>query len=141
MFDESQVLETTNHITYTFQNFIADIGGLAGLFIGFSLLSLFEIILRIFAFIKKQGIKVRSKRKKSKQFQISPKNQNFVIEIPTTPHFDSQKDNKTAEFYTKKIPSLMDFSSSKNIINISHTQNFQRILYEELNTKYFEEKY
>lgn len=33
-------------MTYKLQNFVSDIGGLAGLFLGFSLLSLFEIILK-----------------------------------------------------------------------------------------------
>jgi hypothetical protein len=33
----------TRHVTYTLQNFVADCGGLIGLFLGLSLLSIFEI--------------------------------------------------------------------------------------------------
>lgn len=45
-------METTNYVTYKIQNFVSDIGGLAGLFLGFSLLSLFELILKGFAGIR-----------------------------------------------------------------------------------------
>lgn len=34
------------------QNFVSDVGGLAGLFLGFSLLSLFELIVKCFMTIK-----------------------------------------------------------------------------------------
>jgi hypothetical protein len=51
-FGESQILETTNYVTYTAENFVSDIGGLAGLFLGFSLLSLFELIVKAYEAIK-----------------------------------------------------------------------------------------
>lgn len=53
IFIDSEIIETTNYVTYIIQNFISDIGGLAGLFLGFSLLSLFEIILRMISLCKK----------------------------------------------------------------------------------------
>ena len=50
-FESSQIVKTTYYVTYKLQNFIADVGGLAGLFLGFSLLSMFEMILNFFAFM------------------------------------------------------------------------------------------
>lgn len=38
-------METTNYVTYKIQNFLSDIGGLVGLFLGLSILSVFEFIL------------------------------------------------------------------------------------------------
>ena len=52
-FESSQILITTHYVTYKLHNFICDIGGLAGLFLGFSLLSMFEMILNFFAIMFK----------------------------------------------------------------------------------------
>lgn len=52
LWDDSQISETTNYVTYKVQNFISDIGGLVGLFLGISLLSLFEFALKFLAIIK-----------------------------------------------------------------------------------------
>ncbi|CAG9804870.1 unnamed protein product [Chironomus riparius] len=51
-FDESQIVKRTNYVTYKLQNFVADIGGLIGLFLGFSLLSLFDTFLKICSCLK-----------------------------------------------------------------------------------------
>lgn len=53
IFANSQILETTNYVTYKLQNFVSDIGGLVGLFLGLSLLSVFEFILSVFHMLKK----------------------------------------------------------------------------------------
>ncbi|KAG5675950.1 hypothetical protein PVAND_005807 [Polypedilum vanderplanki] len=42
--------EHTKYVVYTIQNFIADCGGLIGLFLGFSLLSIYEIVCDFFVF-------------------------------------------------------------------------------------------
>ncbi|CAG9799851.1 unnamed protein product [Chironomus riparius] len=52
-FESSQILITTHYVTYKLHNFICDIGGLAGLFLGFSLLSMFEMVLNFFAIMFK----------------------------------------------------------------------------------------
>ncbi|CAG9802085.1 unnamed protein product [Chironomus riparius] len=62
IFIDSEIIETTNYVTYRVQNFISDIGGLAGLFLGFSLLSLFEIILGIMSLCKKMLRRLRRKK-------------------------------------------------------------------------------
>lgn len=52
-FGDSQILESTNYVTYQIQNFVSDIGGLAGLFLGISLLSVYEMLLKAVQIIKK----------------------------------------------------------------------------------------
>lgn len=39
-------------MTYQFQNFVSDIGGLAGLFLGLSLLTMFELTLKVLHLFK-----------------------------------------------------------------------------------------
>lgn len=92
-FGDSQIMETTNYVTYKIQNFVSDIGGLAGLFLGFSLLSLFELILKVFAgirsFIRKspsvkvdKSISRKSRKHKANRIQRSRGNVNQVKSVP-----------------------------------------------------------
>ena len=53
MFEDSQIIQRTNYVTYKVQNFMSDIGGLIGLFLGFSLLSLFELMLRVCCYLRR----------------------------------------------------------------------------------------
>lgn len=96
-FGDSQILESTNYVTYKVQNFVSDIGGLAGLFLGFSLLSLFEIVLKSVAifknFIRKSTcLKVnkststqkqtkKSRKRKSNKRRIQDKSSSDVVVI------------------------------------------------------------
>lgn len=59
-FGNSQILENTDYVTYNIENFVSDIGGLAGLFLGFSLLSLYELILKVLAMIRNLFRKITS---------------------------------------------------------------------------------
>jgi hypothetical protein len=40
----AEIEEQENYATYTLENFVADLGGIIGLFLGFSILSLIELI-------------------------------------------------------------------------------------------------
>ncbi|CAG9804871.1 unnamed protein product [Chironomus riparius] len=51
-FDEAQIVKRTNYVTYKLQNFMSDVGGLVGFFLGFSMLSLFESALKLFSLLK-----------------------------------------------------------------------------------------
>jgi amiloride-sensitive sodium channel len=42
--------EHTSYVAYSIQNFVADCGGLIGLFLGFSLLSIFELVCNLITF-------------------------------------------------------------------------------------------
>ena len=53
-FEDSQIVKRTNYVTYKLLNFMSDVGGLLGLFLGFSLLSLFELMLTICSYMKKR---------------------------------------------------------------------------------------
>jgi pilus assembly protein TadC len=53
LFEDSQIIQRTNYVTYKVQNFMSDVGGLIGLFLGFSLLSLFELLLRMCSYLKR----------------------------------------------------------------------------------------
>ncbi|XP_070500674.1 sodium channel protein Nach-like [Chironomus tepperi] len=80
IFIDSEIIETTNYITYRLQNFISDIGGLAGLFLGFSLLTLFELILGITSYCRK--LIKRLKNDKGKRVQNSVKVKHNVKNKP-----------------------------------------------------------
>lgn len=84
LFIDSQIIRTTNYVTYGIQNFIADVGGLAGLFLGFSLLSLFELIIQLFMFIKrmteKNKVHENNIQNKLKEREASRMN-DVIIEI------------------------------------------------------------
>jgi hypothetical protein len=41
---------TRSYVAYSIQNFVADCGGLIGLFLGFSLLSIFELVCNLITF-------------------------------------------------------------------------------------------
>ncbi|XP_070500712.1 pickpocket protein 28-like [Chironomus tepperi] len=56
-FKDFQILHTTHFTAYEIQNLISDIGGLLGLFLGFSLISIFEIITRIINMVKQKWFK------------------------------------------------------------------------------------
>lgn len=51
-FDEMQVTQLHTVYTYTFANLLADMGGLLGLFIGASVISLLEVAMLVFDFLK-----------------------------------------------------------------------------------------
>ncbi|KAG5672929.1 hypothetical protein PVAND_003017 [Polypedilum vanderplanki] len=53
-FASQTIEEHSYYVSYTLQNFIADSGGLIGLFLGFSLLSIFEFIYSFFITFKKR---------------------------------------------------------------------------------------
>ncbi|CAG9810956.1 unnamed protein product [Chironomus riparius] len=60
VFGDSQIKKTSNYVTYEMENFIFDIGGLIGLFLGSSILSVLELIVSILKAIKshtKEAIK------------------------------------------------------------------------------------
>lgn len=67
IFIDSEIIETTNYVTYNLQNFVADIGGLAGLFLGFSLLTLFEIILGMTRKCRELNNRLIRKRKRQRK--------------------------------------------------------------------------
>lgn len=74
-FGDSQIMETTNYVTYTAENFVSDIGGLAGLFLGFSLLSLFELTVKAFEMIKKfirKPVCTKGKKQKNQKLFKTP---------------------------------------------------------------------
>jgi amiloride-sensitive sodium channel len=50
MFAKHAIEEHTSYVAYTIQNFVADCGGLIGLFLGFSLLSIFELVCNLITF-------------------------------------------------------------------------------------------
>lgn len=52
-FPSTRITRTSNNANYKAQNFISDIGGLMGLFLGYSLLTLCEYFLNIFVGKKK----------------------------------------------------------------------------------------
>jgi hypothetical protein len=53
VFATNQITKTENFVAYKLQNFIADVGGLLGLFLGSSLLSLVELLYGCIPSIKK----------------------------------------------------------------------------------------
>ena len=111
LFVDSQIIRTTNYVTYGIQNFTSDVGGLAGLFLGFSLLSLFELTIKLFLLITRMinKNKVDTKDKnKSKGSQICRVN-DVVIEIPNF---------KALKKHEEKIQNVK-FKSDKNVCMIS----------------------
>lgn len=52
LFVDSQIISTTSYVTYQLENFIFDVGGLLGLCLGSSLLSLLTIPVKIYSLFK-----------------------------------------------------------------------------------------
>lgn len=70
-FDQFQIKTNENYVAYKLQNLIAEFGGLLGLFMGCSVLSLIELLYFCFTSIivmnRKQQFKGRKKKKKHQQ--------------------------------------------------------------------------
>ncbi|CAG9810957.1 unnamed protein product [Chironomus riparius] len=85
-FADSQIEKTSNYVTYELENFIFDIGGLIGLFLGSSILSVLELIVSIFRTIKnytqrvRNTLTLRNERKIEEQAQFR-KNRRSVTTI------------------------------------------------------------
>lgn len=58
VFGESQIKKTSKYVTYEMENFVFDIGGLIGLFLGSSILSVLELLVSICKTIKNRAEKV-----------------------------------------------------------------------------------
>ena len=72
-------METTNYVSYKIQNFVSDIGGLVGLFLGISFLSLFELAVKAFGFLKKIGNRITSSKRNRKRPRKSRKSKNQMM--------------------------------------------------------------
>jgi uncharacterized membrane protein len=75
-FENFQVEEVTKFAAYNFSNFIADCGGLLGLFLGCSVLSIVELFYLLVMFVCKRKDK---NLKKKKMTEISMKNNEIFI--------------------------------------------------------------
>ncbi|XP_070505969.1 pickpocket protein 28-like [Chironomus tepperi] len=60
IFADSQIEKTSNYVTYEMENFIFDVGGLIGLFLGSSILSVLELLLGIFRIIRNYSEMIRN---------------------------------------------------------------------------------
>lgn len=82
-------------MTYQLQNFISDIGGLSGLFLGFSLISFFELLLKA-ATLGINWIISKFKSFTARRNEITLKetqsgNEHVSIEVPPSLLFETQE--------------------------------------------------
>ncbi|CAG9810955.1 unnamed protein product [Chironomus riparius] len=84
-FGDSQIKKTSNYVTYELENFIFDIGGLIGLFLGSSILSVLELLVNISKIIKSQvlGILNKVKSREADQSVQSVRSQSERTSIDT----------------------------------------------------------
>jgi hypothetical protein len=75
VFADSQIKKTSNYVTYEVENFVFDIGGLIGLFLGSSLLTVMKLVIGVFRTIRdyidrfKNVVKLGRERKIEEQMQ------------------------------------------------------------------------
>lgn len=126
LFIDSQIIRTTNYVTYGIQNFIADVGGLAGLFLGFSLLSLFELMIQLFMFIKrmteKNKVHLNDNKNKLKEREASRIN-DVIIEIS---NFDLTKSFEEKPVKVRNNQNISIISAAKKNLQEDERMKFAR---------------
>lgn len=88
-FEDSQIIKRTNYVTYKLQNFMSDVGGLIGLFLGFSLLSLFELLLKVFSYLRKTAERWISRLKRHSDESRSDDTLTEVLSVKELRWFNS----------------------------------------------------
>lgn len=99
LFEDSQIVKRTNYVTYKILNFMSDVGGLLGLFLGFSLLSLFELLLKICSYLKK---KIDQWIEKLNQKVEDSKNDIPLVEVISTKELENDV-NQVDNFMMKEL--------------------------------------
>ena len=112
IFADSQIEKTSNYVTYEMENFIFDIGGLIGLFLGSSILSVLELLVSICKTIKNRW------KKAVKRFQPRIHHSSNSMELQQTQRFET-----VLEFPFEEIGSV----SSVGMPGTSSSDRNQRI--------------
>lgn len=104
-FTTSLIPRTTSYVTYQLENFIFDIGGLLGLFLGSSLVSLFQIPMNVYRFFRRQRFHRRISEVQA------PSVEDINIEIPEI----YQTQSKTFESFYRERQGSTFSGISQNI--------------------------
>ncbi|XP_070498133.1 pickpocket protein 28-like [Chironomus tepperi] len=106
MFDDFEILEYEEYAAYSLHNFVADVGGLLGFFLGCSILSIIEIVYFIIETclgkFKYRFIKQRKNGSKKNAIQTISREINDLVMIETSKGATHQKMFNPTRFHKRK---------------------------------------